>query len=241
MYKYFFITPFPNIIKTILNESILLQAKKKNIAEYNIVNLFDYGMGRYNKIDDYPFGGGDGMVLSPKPLSNAIEEIFSKHGSKDFEIIFPTPDGEKLNQSKSIKLTKSKKNIFICGHYKGIDQRIRDKYVTNEISIGDYVLTGGELPALIILDSIVRIIPGVINNINSAQTDSFSNDLLDSPNYTRPEQFMNLKTPDILLSGNHKKIKMWKLKQREDKTKKLRPDLWNKYIKSGNLELKNGK
>ena len=187
------------MVKAVVSESILDRSEKKGLLQFHIKNLFDFADSPHQRIDDYPFGGGEGMILKPEPLSQAIEEIFSIYGTTDFEIVFPTPDGKKLNQNESIKLTKNKKIIFICGHYKGIDQRIRNKYVTKEISIGDYVLTGGELPALIIVDSIVRLIPGVINNIKSAKTDSFSNNLLDSPNYTRPEEFMDLIVPKNVL------------------------------------------
>jgi tRNA (guanine37-N1)-methyltransferase len=151
--------------------------------------------------------------------------------NKDFRIVFPTPDGKQFNQEKAIELSENENIIFICGHYKGIDERIRQQLITDEISIGDYIVTGGELPAMIILDSVVRLIPGVLNTYESAATDSFMSDLLDHPHYTRPEEYRSLKVPQILLSGNHGKIDEWKIQKREEKTKNIRQDLWEKYLK----------
>tara|TARA_Y100001936_G_scaffold180590_1_gene177508 strand:- start:405 stop:1115 length:711 start_codon:yes stop_codon:yes gene_type:complete len=224
------ITPFPAMFDTVLNESILLKAKQKNIAEYNIFNLFNYLDSSSERIDDYPFGGGEGMILKAKPIYDAVKDIKSVVGNKkQYKVIFPTPDGKIFNHSKAKELSKESNLIFICGHYKGIDQRIRDEIVTDEISIGDFVLTGGELPTMIMIDSIIRLKKGVLNNYESAKKDSFSNLLLDGPHYTRPREFEGNKVPDVLLSGNHKKIKDWFLDQREQKTKKLRLDLWKKY------------
>ena len=165
------------------------------------------------------------MILKSEPIIEALGSI-----KEDFSrVIFPTPDGNLLNHDLSLDLSKEKTIIFICGHYKGVDQRIRDKYITDEISIGDYVLTGGELPSLVIIDSLVRLIPGVLNTYESAEEDSFFNQLLDGPHYTRPREVEDMKVPDVLLSGNHQEIKKWFLMQRENKTKIRRLDLWNKY------------
>jgi len=230
------ITPFPAMFDNVLNESILLKAKQKNIAEYNIFNLFNYLDNSSERIDDYPFGGGEGMILKAKPISDAVGDIKSaaKNVNKH-RVIFPTPDGQVFNHSKAKELSEESSLIFICGHYKGIDQRIRDEIVTDEISIGDFVLTSGELPAMIMIDSIIRLKKGVLNNYESAKKDSFYNLLLDGPHYTRPREFEGNNVPDVLLSGNHKKIKDWFLNQREEKTKKLRLDLWKKY-KSKKME-----
>ena len=231
------ITPFPKTVKGIISESILKKAHQKSIVNYTIYNLFEYSESIDGRIDDYPFGGGDGMIIKPEPVFKILDEIKSKskeHNS--IRVLFPTPDGEKLNHRVSLKMAKYKHIVFICGHYKGIDQRIRDNLVTDEISIGDYVLTGGELPTLVILDSIVRLVPGVLNNIESANSDSFSDPLLDGPHYTRPEIFDGYATPDILLSGHHKKIEDWFFEQRVKKTKERRPDLWKKYISSNRRE-----
>ena len=225
MINIYIITPFPDIVESVLNTSILGKAIERKKVIYNVINLFDYRKSDSERIDDYPFGGGAGMILKSEPIIEALGSI-----KEDFSrVIFPTPDGNLLNHDLSLDLSKEKTIIFICGHYKGVDQRIRDKYVTDEISIGDYVLTGGELPSLVIIDSLVRLIPGVLNTYESAEEDSFFNQLLDGPHYTRPREVEDMKVPDVLLSGNHQEIKKWFLIQRENKTKIRRLDLWNKY------------
>ena len=175
------------------------------------------------------------MILQAQPIFSAYESIVGNVENR--RVIYPTPDGEKLSMKLSLDLSKENEIIFICGHYKGIDQRVRDELVTDEISIGDYILTGGELPACVITDSIVRLIPGVINNIESAKTDSFYEDLLDNAHYTRPDVFRDMKVPDVLLSGNHKEIEKWKLNNRIDKTKNRRNDLYKRYLKNKNEEV----
>ena len=223
------ITPFPKMFDVIFNNSILLKAKEKNKVKYNIYNLFNYLDDSKQRIDDYPFGGIEGMLLKPEPIFNALQEIDKVMENKSHRIIFPTPDGEKFNHSIAKELSKEKELTFICGHYKGIDQRIRDNFVSDEISIGDFVLTSGELPSMVIIDSIIRLKEGVLNNYNSAIKDSFYDFLLDGPHYTRPREFNGLEVPDVLFGGNHGKIDKWFLNQRIDKTKKRRPDLWKKY------------
>ena len=223
------ITPFPAMFDVILNESILLKAKQKKLAEYNIFNLFDYLDSSLQRIDDYPFGGGDGMLLKPEPIFKAVEQVKKKSDKKPIKVIFPTPDGVLFNHDMAKELSNESTLIFICGHYKGIDQRIRDEIITDEISIGDFVLTNGELPTMIMIDSIVRLKKGVLNNYGSATKDSFYNILLDGPHYTRPRNFNGMKVPDVLLSGNHKEIRDWFLNEQKIKTKKLRKDLWGKY------------
>jgi tRNA (guanine37-N1)-methyltransferase len=234
------ITPFPAMFDSVLNQSILLKAKQKNIVEYNIFNLFNFLDNPSQRIDDYPFGGGEGMLLKPEPIFNAVGQIKNDLNDEDVRVIFPTPDGTLFEHKKAKELSEKKSLIFICGHYKGIDQRIRDEIVTDEISIGDFVLTSGELPAMIMIDSIVRLRQGVLNNYDSASKDSFYNILLDGPHYTRPSNFNGLKVPDVLLSGNHKEIEKWFLDEQEMKTKKLRKDLWNKYKSYKKVEFKNG-
>ena len=231
------ITPFPTMFDMILNESILLKAKQKQIVSYNIFNLFDYLDHSSKRIDDYPFGGGEGMLLKPEPIFNALEK--NKLNNKAMRIIFPTPDGKAFNHNIAKELSNESSLTFICGHYKGIDQRIRDNYITDELSIGDFVLTSGELPSMIMIDSIVRLRNGVLNNYESAKKDSFYDLLLDGPHYTRPRNFNGIKVPEILFSGNHKKIEKWFLNKREEKTKKLRKDLWCNY-RSKNNGVKNG-
>ena len=223
MMKVYIITPFPEIITPVLGESMLAKAEERGKVEYHILNLFEFLENKNDRIDDYPFGGGNGMIIKPGPVFNAFESI-----NDAGRVVFPTPDGELLNHELVKDLSNEKSLVFICGHYKGIDQRIRDSIVTDEISIGDFVLTGGELPTLIILDSVIRLIKGVLNKYESASSDSFYDNLLDGPHYTRPQDFRGMKVPDVLISGNHKKINDWFLKERLKKTKKKRKDLLNK-------------
>ncbi len=225
------ITPFPDMIKSIVDCSILYKAQEKKYVKYHIYNLFEFCANSTNKrIDDYPFGGGSGMILKPEPIFEAFNLIKKKikHNSK---VVYPTPDGTLLNQDLSKELSRLDDIVIINGHYKGIDQRIRDHIVTDEISIGDYVLTGGELAGMVILDSIIRLIPGVINSKESSDLDSFSQPLLDGPHYTRPANYNGMDAPEILLSGNHREIENWFNLKREEKTKLRRPDLWDEYKK----------
>tara|TARA_Y100001960_G_C14659097_1_gene819848 strand:- start:168 stop:875 length:708 start_codon:yes stop_codon:yes gene_type:complete len=232
MKQIYILTPFPKMVHTIISESILGRSEKKNKVNFNVINLFDFADSPHKRIDDYPFGGGAGMILKPEPIFRAYDKIVSNSiNSSMVKVIFPTPDGEILNHKKALDLVDTQNLIFICGHYKGIDQRIRNELVTDEISIGDYVITGGELASMVILDAVVRLIPGVLNSYESAETDSFSEQLLDCPYYTRPEVYRGLKTPEILLSGNHKKIEDWKKNKKIKKTKDRRPDLWSNYKK----------
>ena len=227
-----FISPFCNLIKGFTSVSILDRAEKKKIVKYEYYNLFNFSDDSNNRIDDYPYGGGDGMVLRANPIFNAFDKIKNNGSKKNFRVIYPTPDGEKLDLNLSKKLALEDNIVFICGHYKGIDQRVRDTIVTDEISIGDYILTGGELPSCIIIDSIVRLIPGVLNSIESAETDSFNDGLLDTDYYTRPDDIKGLKVPEVLVSGNHKEIKKWREERKIEKTKLKRSDLYINYIKN---------
>ena len=220
------------MVKSVVSESILGRAEKKELVQFHTKNLFDFADPPHRRIDDYPFGGGVGMVLKPEPVFRAFDAVTEElPANSDTRVVFPTPDGKVFDHDSAIDLGKCQNLIFINGHYKGVDQRIRDELVTDEISIGDYVLTGGELPSLIILDAIVRLIPGVLNSYESAETDSFAGMLLDCPHYTRPETFREMESPPVLLSGNHKKIENWKKKKSEEKTQIRRPDLWEKYNK----------
>ena len=225
------ITPFPELAKKITNTSILNKAKEKGIVEYKFYNLFKYADPPHYKIDDYAYGGGSGMIMKPEPIFRVFEEINNGNELDNYKVIFPTPDGNQYNQDKAIELSKLNHIIFICGHYKGIDQRIRDSLVTDEISIGDYIISGGELSSMVILDSIVRLIPNVLNNFESAESDTYMSNLLDCPHYTRPRNFLGQTVPEILLSGNHNEIENWKKGKREKKTKINRPDIWEKYKK----------
>lgn len=217
------ITVLPEILESPFNHSIIKRAKEKGLADIHLHNLRDYSEDKHKRVDDYSFGKGAGMVMAIQPIEKAIETLKSQR-SYD-EIIFTTPDGKLFNQKEANKLSLNKNLMIICGHYKGIDQRIRDHYVTMEISVGDYVLTGGELAAAIISDSIVRLLPGVLSDETSALTDSFQDNLLSPPVYTRPAEYKGMKVPDILLSGNDKLVDDWKHDQAVERTKKLRPDL----------------
>ena len=224
-----FITPFPETIISFMENSMIKKAQDKGLINYKILNLFDYADQPHKNIDDYPFGGGTGMVMKPEPIFRAFDDLKLNPKKRKMRVIYPSPDGKVFNQNEAKKLKENETLVFICGHYKGVDQRVRDNLVTDEYSIGDYVITGGELSSLVISDSVIRLIPGVLNNIESAETDSFESNLLDCEYYTRPEVYRDLKVPEILLSGHHQKIKDWKLKLKKEKTKNNRPDLWLKY------------
>lgn len=213
----------PEIFETPLNSSIIKNAIKKNLLQIEIHNLHDYAKDKFRHIDDYQYGGSAGMVIKCQPVFDCIEKLMNER--KYDEIIYMTADGELLNQTIANELSLKENLIILAGHYKGIDQRIRDSLITREISIGDYVLTGGELPALVLIDAIVRLIPGVLGDSESALTDSFQDGLLEPPVYTRPANFRGLEVPKILISGNHEEIKKWRLEQALIKTKKRRPDL----------------
>ncbi len=220
------ITGVPELLESPLNHSIIKRGKEKGNIEIYIHNLRDYTTNKHNKIDDYSFGGDAGMVLTIQPIDSIISKLTSER--KYDEIIYTSPDGIQYSQKDANKLATFENIIILCGHYKGVDQRVRDNYITKEISIGDYVLTGGELAAAIITDSIVRLIPGVISDETSALTDSFQDNLLAPPVYTRPSNYKGLKVPDVLLSGNFKEIEKWKEAQSIERTKQLRPDLFAK-------------
>jgi len=217
------ITALPSLLESPFNDSIIKRAKEKKLIDLQIHNLRDYSTNKQKSIDDYAFGGGAGMVLCIEPIFNCIQHLQSN--TKYDEIIFMTPDGDKLNQPICNQLSLKKNLLIICGHYKGIDQRVRDHLVTREISIGDYVLSGGELPAAILCDSLIRLIPGVLNNETSALSDSFQDGLLSPPVYTRPANFNSWIVPNILTSGNAKAIEDWRHKKSVERTKNIRPDL----------------
>jgi tRNA (guanine37-N1)-methyltransferase len=221
------ITVVPGLLESPFAHSIMKRAHEKGMLKVNVVNLRDYTNYARAQVDDYPFGGGAGMVLMSEPLANAIEAL--QKDIKYDEIIFLTPDGTTLNQKIANNLSLKNNLLLICGHYKGIDQRIRDHFITMELSIGDYVLSGGELAAAVLTDAIGRLIPGVLNDESSALTDSFQDNLLAPPVYTRPEDFRGWKVPEVLMSGNHKLIDEWRHEQSLLRTKERRPDLFNKY------------
>ena len=220
------ISVLPELMESPFKASILKRAMQKGIAEVHFHHLREWGLGKHRQVDDEPYGGGAGMVMMIEPIDNCISSLKAER-SYD-EVIYLTPDGETLNQKIANTLSIQENLIFLCGHYKGIDQRVRELHVTKEISIGDYVLTGGELAACVLADSVIRLIPGVLNDEQSALTDSFQDDLLSPPIYTRPEEYKGLKVPEILLSGHTQAIEDWRYDEATRITQEKRPDLLNK-------------
>ena len=223
------------MIQSFLSHTMARKAIELDIVDLQIFNLRDYSNGKYRQIDDTPFGGGPGMVMMAKPLFKALDDAIDKlDGIEGLNVLFPSPQGKIWNQKIAQDYTKVEKLVVICGHYKGIDQRVIDKYVTDEYSIGDFVMSCGEIPAMMMIDSIVRLQPGVLNDSESSKTDTFSSELLDTPFYTQPREIKGMQVPKVLLSGNHGLIKSWKENQRIEVTKLKRPDIWKKY--NNNLE-----
>ena len=235
MKKIAIITPVPDMVNVVIAQSMLRKATEEKVVEYNVVDLREFGRGNYRQIDDTPFGGGSGMVMMAEPLVNAIESTLEWMDKKNVRIVFPSPQGKTWNHKTAASFSENENIIFICGHYKGIDQRVVEKYVTDEFSIGDYVVTSGEIPAMIIIDSMVRLIPGVLNSRESAETDTFYGDLLDNPHFTKPREVAGISVPDVLLNGHHKEIEDWRQSQREKMTQIKRPDLWQKYLDNSTL------
>lgn len=223
------ISAVPALLESPLNHSIVKRAIDKKLAEIHVHDLRDHTEDKHNKIDDYPYGGEPGMVLSPQPVFSCIEKLQSEREYD--ELIFTAPDGDVFEQADANALSLKKNIIILCGHYKGVDQRVRDELITREYSIGDYVLSGGEIPALAITDAIIRLLPGVLGDAGSALNDSFQDGLLEGPVYTRPAEFKGLKVPEVLLSGDHKKVAEWKQDQSEKRTKERRKDLYEKFKK----------
>lgn len=220
------ITILPQLLESPFQHSILKRAIEKELVKVNLINLRDYSTSKQKSIDDYAFGGGAGMVMGIEPIDNCITAL--KQKTTYDEIIYMTPDGELLNQKISNQLSTLKNIIILCGHYKGVDERARQHLITREISIGDYVLSGGELGAAVLADSVIRLLPGVLSDETSALTDSFQDDLLAPPVYTRPAEYKGWKVPDILLSGHEKNIETWRYEQSLERTKARRPELGNK-------------
>lgn len=213
----------PDLLQSPFQHSIMRRAQQKGLLDVVVHNLRDYGIGPHKQVDDYQYGGGAGMVMMPEPLANCMDQLMSKRNYD--QIIYMTPDGETFNQGIANRLSMRENLMILCGHYKGIDERIREKYITMDISIGDFVLSGGELPAALLVDAIGRLLPGVLNDETSALFDSFQDNLLAPPVYTRPSDFRGLKVPDVLLSGNFKAIEEWRYEQSLKRTQERRPDL----------------
>ncbi|AMX00992.1 tRNA (guanosine(37)-N1)-methyltransferase TrmD [Rummeliibacillus stabekisii] len=235
---------FPEMFTGVFGSSILKKAQEKETVGLSVTDFREYAVNKHAQVDDYPYGGGAGMVLKPEPLFNAVEAL-SKDGKKP-RVILMCPQGERFTQKKAEELAKEEDLLFLCGHYEGYDERIREHLVTDELSIGDFVLTGGELAAMTIIDSVVRLLPGVLGNDDSPILDSFSTGMLEHPHYTRPADFRGMKVPDVLLSGNHAKIEQWRMEQSLKRTFERRPDLLvdielSKEQKTYLEKLKNGK
>ena len=221
-------TLFPEMIRNGLEESITGRAMNKNIISLNTVNIRDFSQDKHLHVDDYPYGGGAGMVMQPGPIYRAFESIKAQTGKDKLRLVYLTPQGSVFNQNMAKDFAKEEDLVFLCGHYEGVDERILEMIVTDYVSIGDYVLTGGELPAMVMIDAISRMVPGVLSNDVSAEFESFSDNLLEYPQYTRPEEFMGNKVPDVLLSGHHANIDKWRREQSLLRTRKWRPDLLEK-------------
>ena len=231
--KFHIMTLFPEMIEHCLMSSITGRAADKGYISINAVNIRDYSTDKHHKVDDYTYGGGAGMLMQAQPIYDcfcAINDKIKSDGGKTPRVIYVTPQGKTFDQKMAADFAKEEELVFLCGHYEGIDERVLEEIVTDYVSIGDYVLTGGELPAMVMIDAISRLVPGVLNNDESAMTESFNNSLLEYPQYSRPEEWRGKKVPPILLSGDHKKVDEWRLEQSILRTKERRPDLYEKWL-----------
>jgi tRNA (guanine37-N1)-methyltransferase len=228
--KFIILTIFPDFFISFMESSIIKKALERNLIEVTILNIRDFSKNKHQKTDDYPFGGGPGMVMTPQPIADAIKQ--AKILSPDSRVIYFTPKGRVYAQSDAMTFAHDKTDlILLCGHYEGVDQRILDKYVDQEISAGDFILTGGEIPAMLVVDSVSRLLEGVLGNEDSSADESFSKHLLEFPQYTRPRVFEGMEVPEVLTSGNHKEIDKWRLEMSESETEAKRPDLYKMYKK----------
>lgn len=230
MNRFHILTLFPEMVMDGLNTSIIGRAIEAGLLVINAVNIRDYSTNKHMKVDDYPYGGGAGLVMQPEPVYRAYEDL-TKDMKKKPRVVYLTPQGTTFHQEMAKELAKEEELVFLCGHYEGIDERVLEEIVTDYVSIGDYVLTGGELPAMVMIDSISRLVPGVLHNDDSAGDESFENGLLEYPQYTRPPVFLDKEVPEVLLSGHHENIRKWRHEQSVKRTKERRPDLWEAYEK----------
>lgn len=229
--KFYILTLFPEMVENILSTSIIGRAVSAGIISYEAINIRDYTLDKHKKVDDYPYGGGAGMVMQAQPVYDAYMSIVEKEG-KHVRCIYLTPSGPTFTQPMAKELALEESVCLLCGHYEGIDERVLLEIVDDYVSIGDYVLTGGELPACVLVDAIARMVPGVLTNSQSGQDESFENDLLEYPQYSRPEVWHDMAVPKVIISGDHKKVDEYRLQQSIERTKERRPDLYEKYIKS---------
>ena len=237
MNRFHILTLFPEMVMDGLNTSIIGRAIEAGLLEINAVNIRDYSTNKHMKVDDYPYGGGAGLVMQPEPVYRAYKDL-EKDMKKKPRVVYLTPQGTTFHQEMAKELAKEEELVFLCGHYEGIDERVLEEIVTDYVSIGDYVLTGGELPAMVMIDSISRLVPGVLHNDDSAGDESFEKGLLEYPQYTRPPVFLDKEVPEVLLSGHHENIRKWRHEQSVKRTKERRPDLWKAYEKE--MEENNG-
>ena len=224
------LTLFPEMFGSVLHDSMLGSAEKKNILEFNVVNIRDFALNKHNRVDDYPYGGGRGMVMQAEPIYRAYESVCNGLEDKPY-VIYMSPKGKVFNQAKAVELSTKDNLVILCGHYEGVDQRIIDEIVDEEISIGDYVLTGGEIPAMVVVDCVSRMLEGVLSNEDSFTDESHYSGLLEYPQYTRPPEFHGVSVPEVLLSGNHALISKWRMEKSLEETEKKRPDMFLKYKK----------
>lgn len=226
--KYYVMTLFPEMIEQGMNTSIMGRARQEGLIDLQVRNIRDYTLDKHGKVDDYPYGGGAGMVMEAEPIYRCYESICSELGQRP-RVIYLTPQGEVFSQNMTKELSEEDHIVFLCGHYEGVDERVLEEIVTDYVSIGDYVLTGGELPAMVMMDAIARLVPGVLNNENSAETESFSDGLLEYPQYTRPPEVLGRRVPEVLVSGHHERIRSWRQEQSEQRTRERRPDLYEQW------------
>jgi len=223
------VAAFPGLLESALGDSILKRAQAKELVNIHLHEIRPFATDKHQQIDDYGFGGGPGMILKPEPLFRCLEDLYEKYELEGVPVTLMSASGRLFEQKQAMIFSLREKMVLLCGHYKGIDERVIQKWVTEEISIGEYILTGGEIAAMVIIDAVVRLLPGAISDIDSAETDSFQSGLLDHPHYTRPQNFRGMEVPPVLLSGNHAGIAEWRLQQSLERTRKLRPDLYEKY------------
>ena len=235
MNRFHVLTLFPDMVMSGLNTSIIGRAMDAGLLEIQAVNIRDYSTNKHLKVDDYPYGGGAGLVMQPEPIYRAYQDL-KKDMKIEPRVIYLTPQGKVFHQEMAKELAKEEELVFLCGHYEGVDERVLEEIVTDYVSIGDYVLTGGELPAMVMIDAISRLVPGVLNNDDSAGEESFENGLLEYPQYTRPPVFLEKEVPEVLLSGHHENIRKWRYEQSVKRTKERRPDLWEAYQKNGEIK-----
>lgn len=226
--KYYVMSLFPEMIMQVMNGSITGRAIASGHISLDAVNIRDYTIDKHGSVDDYPYGGGAGMVMQAQPIYDCYRSIIERC-KPDTRVIYMTPQGKTFDQQMAKELSEEEELIFLCGHYEGIDERVIEEIVTDEVSIGDYVLTGGELPAMVVMDAVSRLVPGVLHNSDSTSSESFEDGLLEYPQYSRPEIWMDKKVPPILLSGDHAKVDRWRLEQAKERTRIKRPDLWEAY------------